>query len=427
VSWQAAAAAWHDLASRLADQLAWLDEAERGLADCWKGEAAETARATLADLRERTAALRLPAVRTAALLDAHARAVTRIPFAVSPLAALALAAVSDVRTAAEIASLVIPQGSPSAIHLWWSRLPAAERDRLVYTAPERIGWLDGIPAVDRDRANRLVLARSSNPSLAQLRTRLTDGVYLMGLDTRGDGRAIVAYGDPDQARNVLTFVPGMTAGLNGTLGTNLDRTRAMATAAAQADPSASTSAVLWIGYDAPDTVIEAARSAYADAARADLHSFQEGLAVTHNGEIGEQSVVGYSYGALVVGETARDVGMRADDLVFLGAAGVGAGSAADLNVDPATVWAASADNDIVGLAAPSLRQLLMEPYNSRYFGSPMADLWHGHNPAEAGFGGHVFAAADRDNPITAHLSYWDSGNPALAAVGRIATGTPTPP
>lgn len=422
--WYAAADAWQDLVSRLESQAAWLDRVDQGLAESWKGEAGDAARVALDDLRTRTAALRLPALRTAELLHRHAATVSRA--LVSP----ALLVLSDLRTASAIASLEIPTGRPATIHAWWSSLPAAERDRLVMTAPSRIGMLDGIPAADRDRANRLLLQRelslphteSTRRGLAALQGRLTDGVLLLGLDTSGDGRAIVAYGDPDRASNVLTFVPGMRSALDSSITGNLDRTSAMAASAARADPAAKTSAILWLGYDSPDGLWEAAHAASAHAARTALHDFQEGLAVTHDGEIGEQSVVGYSYGSLVVGETARDTGIRADDLVFLGSAGVGVPSASDLNVDPSTVWAASADNDIVGLAAPSVKQVLWEKIWPRYIGDPKPDLWHGHNPADPGFGGHVFAAADQTNPMSAHLSYWDTGNPALENLGRIATG-----
>lgn len=422
--WHAAADAWQDLASRLESQVEWLDRIDRGLADSWKGEAGEAARVTLADLRARTTALRLPALRTASLLHQHASVVSWA------LLSPALVTLSDARTASGITSLVVPQGSPVAIHAWWSSLTTADRDRLLAAAPERIGMLDGVPAADRDRANRLLLQRelslphkkSTRDGLAALQARLTDGVLLLGLDTSGDGRAIVAIGDPDRASNVLTFVPGMHSALDSTISANLDRTAAMAVAAARADPHAQTSTVMWLGYDAPDGLWEAAHAKYAHAARADLHGFQEALAATHHGEIGEQSVVGYSYGALVVGETARDTGIRADDLVFLGSAGAGVAQASQLNVDPSTVWAASAGNDAVGLAAPSVKQLLWEQIWPRYMGEPMPDMWHGHNPVDPAFGGNVFAAADRSNPIDAHLSYWDTGNPALDNVGRIAAG-----
>jgi hypothetical protein len=421
-SWYAAAEAWHSLATRIEAQVVQLDEAAAGLAADWRGEAGDAARGALADLRARAAVLRLPAARTAELLYAHADVLSASP---------AASAVSDARTAAEIAALSCTSGgSPAAVRVWWDGLSPAQRAWLSTTAPDRIGALDGVPAIDRDRANRELLRRersrphskATQAGLDAIADRLTDGALLLGLDTRGDGKAIVAFGDPDHADNVLTFVPGMHTALDGTLAANLDHTLAMGTAATAADPAKTTSAVLWLGYDAPDGLWEAAQAKYAHAARADLHSFQEGLVATHAGEIGEQSLVGYSYGALVVGETARDTGVNADDLVFLGAPGVGVAHATDLHVDPDTVWAASADNDIVSLAAPSVKQLLLEQVWPRYMGDPMPDLWHGHNPADAGFGGHVFAAGGRSHPIDAHLSYWDTGSPALANVGLIAAG-----
>lgn len=416
-AWYATADAWHTLATRIDTQVAQLDAAVAGLAADWKGEAGEAARVALTDLRARTAALRLPVARTAELLYAHADIASALPAAIP---------FSDARTAAGIASAA----GPAAVRVWWDGLTPAQRMWLITTAPDRIGALDGVPAVDRDRANReLLRIERSRPhdkatlaGLDAIAERLAKGALLLDLDTRGDGRAIVAFGDPDHADNVLTFVPGMHTGLDRTLAANLDRTLAMGNAAMAADPAKTTSAVLWLGYDAPDGLFEAAQAKYAHEARADLHDFQEGLVATHDGEIGEQSLVGYSYGALVVGETARDTGVSADDLVFLGAPGVGVAHAADLHVDPNTVWAASADNDIVGLAAPSVKQLFLEQVWPRYMGDPMPDLWHGHNPADSGFGGHVFGAGNRANPIDAHLSYWDAGRPALTNVGLIAAG-----
>ncbi|NUT34199.1 MAG: hypothetical protein HOV79_14120, partial [Hamadaea sp.] len=344
-----------------------------------------------------------------------------------------------------------PATGPAAVRLWWGGLTPAQRQWLLDRAPEQVGALDGVPAADRDLANRAVL-RHEQDRLTALRDVLAAGEggdrererierrlaglavlaqrlggtdprpYLLGVDTAGDGRAIVALGDPDRADNVMTFVPGMNSRLDGGLGTALDRTAAMGEAALRADPARSTSAVLWLGYDAPDTLWEAASARWATESRHDLHDFQEGLAASHEGAIGQQTLVGHSYGALVIGETARDVGVRADDLVFLGAPGVGVDHVADLHVDPATVWAASADNDIVGLAAPSVRQYLLEQIWPRYMGDPMPDLWHGRNPAHEGFGGQVLEAANDPNPIDAHLGYWKDGNPALTNVGMIAAG-----
>jgi len=473
-TWYAGATAWRRLAERIDDRMAEIDAAAAGLSADWSGSAADAAGVAVADLRAKTAACRLPVARTEQVLTEHAGQVasarTALAAAITPEQierALELARRSDQRTAAALGELMSlagaavqgvpappscpPGAGPAAVRLWWSGLTAAQRRLLIETSPDRIGALDGVPAADRDLANRELLRRERDrlgalrvslvgvegsgrelervdralAGLAVLADRLAQPSprpYLLGLDTAGDGRAIVALGDPDHADNVLTYVPGTNVQLDGHLGTSLDRAAAMGAAALRADPAKSASAIMWLGYDAPGSLLAAASSSSAHEAREGLHAFQEGLAATHEGHIGEQSVVGHSYGALVVGETARDLGLRADDLVFLGAPGVGVPHAADLHVDPATVWAASADNDIVGLAAPSVKQFLLDQLWPRYMGEPMADLWHGHNPADPGFGGHVFEAADNANPIKAHLGYWDSDNPALANVGRIAAG-----
>jgi hypothetical protein len=473
-TWHAGATVWRLLAERIEERVADLDAAAAGLAESWRGSAADAARITLAGLRDRTASCRLSVARTGQVIAEHAGEVALARAAVATAttpeqvdAALTAARQADGRAAAALAELANdppgadrrppppsscpPPGGAGAVRLWWDGLTAAQRRWLIERQPVQIGGLDGVPAADRDLANRETLRREHDrlttlldalrgqdgarherervraalAGLTAIESRLDRSdppAYLLGLDTRGDGRAIVSIGDPDHADNVLTFVPGMNTKLDGHLARVLDRTAAMGSAARQADQGTSTAAVLWLGYDTPDTLPQAASSGSAHAARADLHDFQEALAVTHEGPIAEQSLVGHSYGALVIGETARDLGVRADDLVFLGAPGVGVAHAADLHVDPATVWAASADNDIVGLAAPSVKQLLIEQVWPRYMGDPMPDLWHGHNPADAGFGGHVVEAADRANPITAHLSYWDAGNPALTNVGLIAAG-----
>ncbi|MCP2326519.1 hypothetical protein HDA40_005026 [Hamadaea flava] len=472
-AWHAGATAFRRLAQQVEERVAEFDTAAAGLRQDWRGTAADAATVAVADLRELTAACRVPIERTERLLAEHADRVAAARRALlaartPEAAALAVHAArqSDERTAAALAQLTAsmsppcPPAGPVAVREWWRGLSRTQRELLLLQSPERIGGLDGVPAADRDRANREVLRRERErlsallaslagdrhaarerdrvertlAGLATLADRLArPGAYLLGLDTTGDGRAIVALGDPDRSKNVLTYVPGMGVRLDGQLGTSLDRTAAMAEAATTADPSASTAAILWLGYDTPNSLFEGASADAAHDARAALHDFQDGLAATHQGDLGEQSVVGHSYGALVVGETVRDLGLRADDLVFLGAPGVGVEHAADLHVDPAMVWAASADNDIVGLAAPSIRQFWVEQVWPRYMGDPMPDLWHGHNPADDRFGGRVFEAADNANPISAHLAYWDRGNPALDNVGRIAAGresevsSPPPP
>ncbi|MGW4467343.1 alpha/beta hydrolase [Micromonospora sp. NPDC004704] len=385
-------------------------------------------------------------------------------------AALELASIADRDAARQLADLAACAGSgwadppptgppppgtdPVVVRRWWADLSPAQRRWLVTHESATIGGLDGVPVRDRDQANRLLLDRQRAALLAErdalaagppdpvvparlaridrtlagldvIGDRLAnDGgtrAYLLGLDPAGDGRAIVSIGDPDRAENVVTYVPGMTSDLPG-VGGELGRAELMAGRGAALDPTERTAVVLWLDYDAPDFVDEALRAGQAHDAGPALHSFQEGLRATHEDQPARQTVIGHSYGSLVVGTTARDHGLAADQVVFLGSPGVGVDRAADLGLPPGRVWSSTADNDViqyapgpaelvgrvvVGAALPGLGLLA--------FGQPADDLWFGADPSGSAFGAQVF-----EGRPSGHTGYWDAGNPALDAVARIA-------
>ena len=52
-----------------------------------------------------------------------------------------------------------PQGDPRTTADWWKGLTRQQRDLYVQAFPRVVGWLDGLPAPVRDRANRLTLNR----------------------------------------------------------------------------------------------------------------------------------------------------------------------------------------------------------------------------------------------------------------------------
>ncbi|WP_329111090.1 alpha/beta hydrolase family protein [Micromonospora sp. NBC_01699] len=385
-------------------------------------------------------------------------------------AALELATIADLEAARQLADLAADAGGgwagppptgppppgtdPALVGRWWAGLTRAQRRWLVGHEPHRIGRLDGVPVRDRDQANRLLLDRQRTALLVQrgalLTGRITPTVpaevaridrtlagldvirdrlsvdtgpraYLLGLDPAGDGRAIVAIGDPDRAENVLTYVPGMTSDLP-TVGGELGRAETMAARAAALDPTERTSVVLWLDYDAPDFLDEAAATGRARDAGPALHGFQEGLRATHEGPPARQTVLGHSYGSLVVGSTARDHGLAADQVVFLGSPGVGVDRAADLDLPAGRVWASAADNDVIRYAAAPdelVRRLVLSTALPGVgplvaFGRPADDLRFGADPSGPAFGGQVFPGRS-----DGHTGYWDAGNPALDAVARI--------
>jgi hypothetical protein len=321
--------------------------------------------------------------------------------------------------------------TPAEVHRWWQALTAERQRRLLASVPDRIGSLDGIPAAARDLANRLAMDElpPTTPGLAALADRLADDrgprAYLMELDPAGEGRAVVALGDPDRAAHVLTQVPGMTADL-ASYGGELARAERIAVRAAQLAPETSTSTIMWLGYDAPDFLNEAATRSRADAGAAGLRRFQDGLRATHLGAPAQQTVLGHSYGSLVVGSAAARPGLAADDVVFAGSPGVGVDSAADLHVPPGRVWSTTSRTDIVQWAAVSPRSLAEDLLLSRAvpggalaaFGRPEDDLYFGTNPSDPAFGARVFAS----RPNAGHLGYWDPGSESLDALAAIATG-----
>ncbi|MEU7842320.1 alpha/beta hydrolase [Micromonospora sp. NPDC049114] len=346
--------------------------------------------------------------------------------------------------------------TPALVRAWWSGLTPAQRRWLVGHEPSLVGGLDGVPVAARDQANRLLLgarraellaerrrllARVPPGPLASLRLRgvaarlagldalaerLATGeprAYLLGLNPAGEGRVVVALGDPDHADRVLTYVPGMTAGLDDAPG-ELGRAARVLERCATLAPGERSAAVLWLDYDAPDFLTEAASADQARDAGGALHRFQEGLRATHEGPPARQTVLGHSYGSLVVGIAAREHGLAADALMFVGSPGVGAEHAVELGVPATEVWASSAPDDVIRLARPvdelGRRALLSAAPLAAVPGWPDRtdhELWFGHDPADSGFGGRVFPSGRGG-----HTGYWEPGNPALDGMARVVLG-----
>ncbi|MCZ7435413.1 alpha/beta hydrolase [Micromonospora sp. WMMC241] len=390
--------------------------------------------------------------------------------------ALALAGAADRETAERLDALATaavtgwvsvpparrpgPGAGPVEVSRWWAGLSPAERRWLVGREPGRIGRLDGVPAGARDQANRVLLTDRREEFLARRRALLRplpagplevtrrarlagveaalrglDGLgerlatpgapraYLLGFDPAGDGRAVVALGNPDRAGAVLTYVPGMTADL-ADAPAELGRAARVLERCAAIGPGEETAAVLWLDYDAPDFLPEASSARQAEDAGPALHRFQEGLRATHEGPPARQTVLGHSYGSLVVGAAARDHGLAADALVFVGSPGVGVDHAAELRMPAGQVWASTAPDDVIRLvrepdelarravlAGTPLGPVLavLDPHAER--------LWFGADPSAPGFGGRRFPSARHG-----HTGYWDPDNPALDGMARIVLG-----
>ncbi|MFL6140376.1 MAG: alpha/beta hydrolase [Labedaea sp.] len=364
--------------------------------------------------------------------------------------AVGLAPPAGDATTAAAAVAIPPRGTaPADVKKWWDSLSPMQQESLLFTRAAELGALDGVPALARDRANRFRLAEENaelladqQRLLAKHRTHDEDlwlqqindklhGIediekrlntidpshreaFLLAIDGNGNGRAIIAAGNPDTAANVATYVPGTGADL-AKVGADLERSDRMLAAAAEAG-SPSTSVITWVGYDAPQNIVpEAGYESFADGAKKDLDRFQDGLRATHEGAPSHNTVLGHSYGSTVIGHAARDEGLNADELVFVGSPGVGVVNASQLNFPPDHVHASVAAHDMIHLANT---------------GNPLFDP-HGPDPTSGGFGAQVFTS-DPGTPGfggtysgAAHSEYWEKNNDALKNMGRIIAGMPT--
>jgi hypothetical protein len=310
---------------------------------------------------------------------------------------------------------------------WWRGLDDASRQEYAAMYPEQIGKANGLPSTVRDDANRLALDQELNfvsgsdqsiPGIPEHRHNLEvlkaeldkrDGatgnkkLYLLDFDGFEDGKTVLAMGNPDTADNVAVQVPGTATTMDST-GGQLARMDKLQRSAERADPSANTSMVYWLGYDAPEIpVAEApnlavAGTGRADAAAPDLRDFTHGLRASHEGpDRAHMTVLGHSYGATVVGDAdAGGNGLDADSISVVGSPGMTVGKASDLHVDPSHFYSGLADDDPIKNAQ---------------------DLTLGPDPNTQVFGGTRFSTDTHG-----HSGYWDENSESLANQGKIIAG-----
>jgi hypothetical protein len=256
------------------------------------------------------------------------------------------------------------------------------------------------PAVHRDTATAMRTAGEPYASWA------AGGRHFLTFDAAGDGTAAEVLGDLATADRMAVLVPGV-----GTRLADFDRglggvarrapavqARALYRELLAADPAARVAVVAWLGYDTPEGVgLAAARQGRARTGAAALTAFVHGL--HERRPSAGLTLIGHSYGAIVVGLAAPDL-PEVGDLIALGAPGMGAARAADLG--GARVWSALAATDWIR-RIPQLRLL---------------DLGHGRRPSSPAFGA-------RPLPVTGvegHDFYLTPGSATLRAVAPIVLG-----
>ncbi|MFJ6378777.1 alpha/beta hydrolase [Kitasatospora sp. NPDC092039] len=346
-----------------------------------------------------------------------------------------------------------PAGTPATdVNSWWNSLPPDEQQHLIQAYPDLLGMRDGIPAVARDQANRIQLshlidAYEHKPGLTDDEKQKLDGfrairdklkvhgeqpppMFLIGVSEEGQGRGILSYGNPDTAKNVSAYVPGLGTTLADVANKDGDRAYNVWKATQNADPTASAASMVWLGYDPPpglgnlsegDTrpleVTDTDRAAKGGAA---YDKFMSGLRATHEGQAAHLVALAHSYGSTTAGMGAQmPGGTGADDIILIGSPGTGAQNASQLNIDPGHVWVGAADSDPVSHLPSPARVAFgslypaMGPYADDLYtaaGGPPNQLWFGQDPAGKEFGANRFAVPI-GLPQDSHSTYMEKPNP----------------
>ncbi|MCY7395737.1 MAG: alpha/beta hydrolase, partial [Nocardioides sp.] len=307
----------------------------------------------------------------------------------------------------DVASLLTgltSQPTPDAVNDYWNALTPAEQEALKIHDPGLVGNTDGIPTGDRDEANRSLLEKDEEylTSLQSSGQTLTDGeqqslvnvnAAIEGikagettLDPRtgdlvdthlilyrphaydGDGVVAISYGDPDTADNTAVVVPGLTNDGSMIASQGEDALNLLQAAGGEE----STAVIAWMGYDAPSgglapevdvdanpiggvgvdvrlpNIAGVGAEQLATEGGANLSQFVDGLRATHEGDPGNLSVIGHSYGSTTVAHAATDGGLNVDSLSLVGSPGAGsATSAADLDIPTGKVYVGTSENDFV--------------------------------------------------------------------------------
>ncbi|WP_395292198.1 alpha/beta hydrolase [Kitasatospora hibisci] len=338
---------------------------------------------------------------------------------------------ADVMNDLGLTDAYVPDGKdPQKNAEWWKGLTADQQETYLALNAAKIGNLDGLPATVRDEANRLVLDQKLDAlqagtasalgldqatydqrkaALAEIKKKLEDTadakdeehqMFLLGIDPEaygGDGRAIVATGNPDKATHTSVFVPGTNTELPGVPG-QIDRVRQLQGYGKRfAKAGETVSVISYLGYDTPEHILKAGNPMRGLDAADDMRRFSQGLRVAHGEPKTHLSYIAHSYGSFAAGVADSEKGgLQADDIVTLGSPGMGVLVADQLTVNPDHLWVGEATDDATRLAG---------------------GFSLGPSPHITGFGGNNIKI-----DTTGHGGYWDDNTESVLNQGRIIAG-----
>jgi hypothetical protein len=356
----------------------------------------------------------------------------------------------------------IPEGKdPRELNKCWVSLSQAQRDQLLRDHPGELGNLDGIPVADRSTANKAVMQQdldrvtraadqhhvavdqvTAHPqdygltpadvtrytNATKVQQALVDNatkahgnppIFLHVYEPEkfdGQGRAAIAIGNPDLADNTAVVVPG--TGHSVTEGwMDSDDAANVYNETSAAERGKSTAVVAWMGYDAPDSMLDprVAQTGLAHEGGSLLASDVNALAVTNKGD-SHVTVIGHSYGSTTVADAAAGYGMHADDVVLIGSPGTDlAHSAADFHLsDGGHVYVGAASSDPVTHLGGT----------QAHIPGTGVTIGLGDDPAADGFGSTRFKAEvpGLTWPWKDHSGYLVPGSESLFSISDIASG-----
>jgi pimeloyl-ACP methyl ester carboxylesterase len=204
-------------------------------------------------------------------------------------------------------------------------------------------------------------------------------------------------GQLSTADHIAVLVPGVGTNPANLAATTGEMARTLYASAVPRSLPGEVAVVAWLGYRPPEGLgLEAARESSARSGAPALSRFVDAL-VAGRPDV-RVTLIGHSYGALVIGFAAPTLPAQVTDLVALGAPGMGADRVADLHTT-ARVWAAESPHDWIRFV-PGIR---------------LFHLGLGTHPADPDFGARRLPV----DGVDGHPDYLTDGSATLPAVANI--------
>jgi hypothetical protein len=263
-------------------------------------------------------------------------------------------------------------------------LTPVQQDRAKEWFPNSMRNLDGVPTDVRSELNMPVLQselqrlqqgwldgngvwHTDPTTLADLQALQSTlnahpGTSLILLDTTSNPNKVLAalgIGDVDNAERVGVTVGGLNTRVSSSADAMVREAETQRAKASDLRKFAGTpnydavASIAWLGYDAPDNLIDVTQDRLAHNAAGPLNHFYKGLAAATNVSDQHITAFGHSYGSLVT-SLALQQGAPVSDVVLYGSPGTELTNVSQLGVAPGHAYYEMGINDGVSDVIPDL-------------------------------------------------------------------------